>query len=237
MREPKKYRTRGGPPFRIVTTNMKRAALTFRSDGKISPYADALRLVGVEPVFVTPEEPLCCLDGVAGLVLSGGSDVNPRLYGQDRHPRCEEPDDDRDSLERELLNQALEKDIPVFAICRGMQLFNVAHEGGTLVQHIDGHEVRGNDPGRPAHNVFVEAGTALAGIIGAGEHPVNSRHHQAVGHLGSGLIVSARAHDGTIEGIERPGHRFAIAVQWHPENQVRAFPEQCRLFEAFKEAL
>ena len=140
-------------------------------------------------------------------------------------------------MEQRLVAEALERNLPILAICRGMQLFNVAHPGGTLVQHVDGHSVRGPDLSRPAHNLFLESGNALSTIIGAGEHAVNSRHHQAVDRVGEGLVVTGRASDGTIESMERPGHRFAIAVQWHPENQVHAFPEQRRLFEAFKEAM
>lgn len=216
---------------------MKRAAVTYRFDEKIAPYTDALRTVGIEPVVVSPEQPLASLDEVDGLVLTGGTDLNPALYGQPRHPRSEEPDDDRDALEQRLLQEALDRDMPVLAICRGMQLFNVMHEGGSLVQHIEGHEVRGDDPSRPAHTIVPKPGAVLEQILGEGDIPVNSRHHQVVDQVGMGLIVSARAADGTVEALERPDRRFALAVQWHPENQVHAFPEQRRLFEAFRDSM
>ncbi len=216
---------------------MKRAAVTYRDDDKVTPYEDALRLVGLDPVLVSPEQPLSSLASVDGLVLTGGTDLNPKLYGQEPHPRTEDPDNDRDALEQRLLQEALDRDIPVLAICRGMQLFNVVHAGGTLVQHMEGHEVRGNDPSRPAHLIRTRSGAVLEQILGSGDIPVNSRHHQAVMQVGEGLRVSATAPDGTVEALERPDLRFAVAVQWHPENQVFAFAEQRRLFEAFRDSL
>jgi putative glutamine amidotransferase len=216
---------------------MKRAALTYRFNNEVGPYADALRSVGVQPVLVDPAGATPTLDDIEGLLLSGGTDVNPTLYGHARDPRSEDPDDELDALEQSLLQQALARDIPVLAICRGLQLFNVAHAGGTLVQHIEGHSVRGDDLSIPAHTVLVEGGTMLSRIMGAGEHRVNSRHHQAALDIGSGLVVSARAADGVVEAMELPGKKFAVAVQWHPENQVYSFSEQRRLFEAFRDAL
>ncbi len=216
---------------------MRRAVLTYRFDDEVGPYAEALRVVGIEPVLVSPTSERPPIDAVNGLLLSGGGDVNPALYGCERDARTEDPDDELDTLERQLLQQALARNLPVLAICRGLQLLNVAHPGGTLIQHIDGHSVRGDDLSVPAHTIAVESGTLLSNILGDGEHPVNSRHHQAVRDLGEGLIISARAADGVIEGVERPDRKFAVAVQWHPENQVHAFAAQRRLFEAFREAL
>jgi putative glutamine amidotransferase len=121
-----------------------------------------------------------------------------------------------------------------------MQLFNVAC-GGTLIQHLeDGgkHQVRISGPSADVHNVTVLPQTKLADIAGEGEHPANSRHHQAVGHLGEGLVVSAVAgDDGVIEGIERHDHPFAVAVQWHPEDRIACDPKDRRLFEAFAESM
>lgn len=216
---------------------MKRAALTYRFTHEVGPYADALRAVGVEPVLVDPVSSRPSFDDLEGLLLSGGTDVNPAVYGQPRDPRTEDPDDELDELEQRLLEQALARNLPVLAICRGLQVFNVAHAGGTLVQHIEGHSVRRDDLAIPAHTVTVETGTVLSEIMGSGEHPVNSRHHQAALAIGSGLVVSARAGDGVVEAMEHPGKKFAVAVQWHPENQVYSFPEQRRLFEAFRAAL
>lgn len=161
-----------------------------------------------------------------GLVLTGGTDVDPSIYGAEREPATDEPDCERDAMELRLLREALHRDLPVLAICRGMQLFNVAHTAGTLMQDIAGH--------RAPHNVSVAPGTQLAKILGAGTRSVNSRHHQAVGSVGRDLSISARAADGVIEALERAGRRFAIAVQWHPED---IFAQERALFEAFCEAL
>jgi putative glutamine amidotransferase len=205
---------------------MKQAALTYRDAKKVAPYADALRSVGIEPVLVTPEQPIDSLDGM-GLVLTGGTDVDPGLYGAEAQPLTDAPDQERDAMEQKLLREALEKDLPVLAICRGMQLFNVTHRGGTLVQHMEGHRV-------PLHDATIGEGTVLAAIFRIGIRPVNSRHHQVVGRLGEGLIVSARAADGVIEALERRDRKFAVAVQWHPEDLM---PQDGPLFQALGDAL
>lgn len=216
-----------------------RAGLTFRDSHKAEPYAEALRQAGVEPVLIAPGD-ASDLAGCAGLLLSGGTDVNPARYGASPRASDETPDDARDELETGLLAAAFTADLPVLAICRGMQLFNVAR-GGTLLQHLNNcgvHAVRGDDPALPAHQILVEPGTRLAAILGEGLHPVNSRHHQAVDQLGAGLRVTARSvPDGVIEAMELSGRRFALAVQWHPEDQVRRDAAQTKLFEAFAEAL
>ncbi len=206
---------------------MKRAVVAYRDEKRIAPYADALRSVGIDPVLVTPAQPLDSLDGM-GLVLTGGTDVDPALYGAEPEPFTEEPDRERDAMEQRLLRQALELDLPVLAICRGTQLFNVIN-AGTLVQHIEGHKT----PQTP-HEITVEAETRLAMIFGAGKRSVNSRHHQAVGRVGHGLVISARAADGAIEALERSDRKFAVAVQWHPEDLM---PQDRALFQAFGNAL
>jgi putative glutamine amidotransferase len=215
-----------------------RAGVTFGNSARVGPYERALREAGIEAVG-NPAS----LEGLDGLLLTGGSDVNPKLYGSERAVESEPPDDARDELEMRLLQEAVAADLPVLAICRGMQLFNVFH-GGTLIQHlasVDVHRVKALDaePGRhPAvHSIRVTAGTRLAEIIGAGEHEVNSRHHQAVDRLGQGLIASAVAGDGVIEGIEKPGAAFAIGVEWHPEDRIAASAADRKLFEAFALAM
>jgi len=215
---------------------MKRVLLTYSDGRKVAPYIAALKAVGIDPVTVSAEE-IVSLAMFDGLVLSGGPDVDPAIYGQkpDEHTEAIVPD--RDALELALARSALERDVPVLAICRGLQLMNVAHHGGTLTQHIEGHVHRTKDPSDPIHVVVAGADTRLAQILGCNELEGNSRHHQAVANLGSGLIVSARAADGVVEGLERPDRRFAVAVQWHPEDQVQRFPVQLRLFEAFRDAL
>lgn len=216
-----------------------KVALTYRYPHKAEPYAAALRQAGVEPVLISPEG-LRTMAGLQGLLLSGGTDVNPARYGGAPRPGTETPDDERDALETRLLDEALAADLPVLAICRGMQLFNVAH-GGTLIQHLENsavHVVRGNDPSLPAHEIVIEPGTRLAAILGEGVHAVNSRHHQAVERVGAGLRVTATCTaDGVIEGLERSDRRFAQAVQWHPEDQARRDEEQRKLFDAFADAL
>jgi gamma-glutamyl-gamma-aminobutyrate hydrolase PuuD len=179
--------------------------------------------------------------GAAGLLLMGGSDVNPARYGEARVGDTEESDDARDELESALIEEALTRDLPLLAICRGLQIFNVQH-GGTLIQHLPStarHRQITENRGTPVHQVEIVPGTALAGIAGRALHwDVNSRHHQAIDKLGEGLLISARdPEDGTIEAVEQPGKRFVIAVQWHPENMSATDPHQARLFRAFADAL
>ena len=206
---------------------MKHAVVTYRDESRLAPYADALRNAGIEPVLVTPDTPIASLDGL-GLLLTGGTDIDPALYGAEPQPETETPDRERDALEQRLLREALDRNLAVLAICRGMQLFNATHAGGTLLQHITGHRT----PQIP-HQIAIETDTRLAKIFGAGPRPVNSRHHQAVGRVGHGLVISARAADGVIEALERSDRRFAVAVQWHPED----LPQDHALFEAFGEYL
>lgn len=217
----------------------KRVMIVYSDAPEVGPYEAAVRAGGMEPVLVLAR-PGVSLNGYAGLLLTGGGDVNPRCYGEECHPQTDELDDERDAAEHSLLTEALERDIPILAICRGLQIWNV-HHGGTLIQHLEPvarHRVRPADKSEPAHEVRVEPGTLLASIAEAPTLQVNSRHHQAIGRLGAGLKVSARdSEDDTIEAVERPDKRFALAVQWHPENQVSRHPEQLRLFTAFAAAL
>jgi putative glutamine amidotransferase len=219
---------------------MKKALAIYRDLDETGPYQQALRDAGIEPELVLAGS-AASLDDAAGVVLLGGSDINPALYGEPRSPETDEPDDERDRAEYALIAAALERDLPLLAICRGLQILNV-QQGGTLVQHLvpgDRHVRRTPDRSEPAHPVAVEPGTLLAGVTaGHTTLNVNSRHHQAVGKLGHGLIVSGRdPEDGIVEAIERPGRRFVLAVQWHPEDQSRVYAEQARLFSAFADAL
>jgi putative glutamine amidotransferase len=212
----------------------KRVAVTFGNPKSVEPYEAALREVGLEPV----RNPLS-LEGLAGLLLTGGTDVDPALYNEKPHPETQEPDPSRDDLEIRLLNQALESNVPVLAICRGLQLFNVVH-GGTLIQHLDSREHEKN-PELPvsaaAHRAAVEPDTKLAESIGSGEIGVNSRHHQAIGKLGEGLRVAAVSPDNVIEAVERPDKDFAVAVQWHPEDRCMVDARDRKLFESFAAAV
>ena len=216
---------------------MKRIAVTHHPTYDIGPYLEAARECGMDPIAITPEPGLTNLDGFAGLVLTGGTDVSPALYGQLPHAETEDPEPDRDELEQRLLREALAKNLPMLAICRGLQLLNVTLPGGTLHQHIEGHAIRPTDKSEPAHAVTVAPGTKLESILGPGKHEVNSRHHQTVDRVGDGLIISAHSDDGVIEGMELPGKRFVVAVQWHPENQIHRLPAQKNLFQAFADSL
>lgn len=222
---------------------MKRVLAVCGSDWKADhslPYEKALCEAGIEPVLIQPGAEIPA--GISGLMLMGGTDVNPALYGESRFTETEDPDDARDELESALIADFLERDLPLFAICRGIQILNVQH-GGALVQHLDStarhRRKTPENPGLPAHAVEVVPGTRLAAI--AGEPltlEVNSRHHQAIGRLGDGLRVSARdPEDGTIEAVERPDKRFVVGVQWHPENMSPGDERQAKLFRAFAAAL
>ena len=197
-------------------------------------YVQAVERAGGRPLLVPPsadgvEE---TLDAVDGLIFSGGSDVDPELYGHDRHPETKEVHRGRDDAELALLRRALARDLPVLAICRGSQLLNVAL-GGDLVQHLP--DVVGHDGHKEVPTVFsdhavtIEPGTRLHELVGV-HSPVKSHHHQGYGRLGAGLRVSAVAEDGTPEALEAPGRRFTLGVLWHPEAG-----EDARLFEALVE--
>lgn len=216
----------------------KRVLLPYRRPNKLKAYEDAVRAVGVEPVPVLATGSVS-LGDFAGLVLLGGSDVNPRRYGQTAKPETDSPDDERDRIELDLIHEALEKDLPILAICRGLQILNVYH-GGTLIQHLASvgrHDPELEDKAAPAHEVAIETDSMLAGIAGKDRWNVNSRHHQAADQIGGGLYISAReASDETVEGLERRDKRFVVAVQWHPEDQSVKDPEHLKLFERFAEA-
>jgi putative glutamine amidotransferase len=194
-------------------------------------YVRAIERAGGRPLLVPPSTDGIdeTLDAVDGLVFSGGSDIDPELYGHEAHPETKDVARGRDDAELALLRAALDRDMPVLAICRGAQLLNVAR-GGDLVQHLP--EVVGHDGHKevPAvfsdHAVAVEEGTLLHELVG--EHsPVKSHHHQGFGRVGEGLRVSAHAGDGSPEALEAPEQRFALGVLWHPEAG-----EDARLFEA-----
>ena len=215
---------------------MKRILTVAGDPGYAAPYVDALRQVGVETVFGES------LDRVSGLMLMGGTDVSPARYGEPPHPEAEDPDEARDEQESTLIKQALDCDLPILAICRGMQMLNVQH-GGTLVQHletVERHRQQPKDRSLNAHAIDIIPGTELARIAGSELRlAVNSRHHQSIARLGAGLVVAARdPQDQVIEAIERPRKRFVIGVQWHPENQTASKDGIARrIFEAFASAL
>jgi len=169
------------------------------------------------------------LDRLDGLVLSGGADVDPDTYGAEAHPETAGTRPQRDSAELALLTAALERDLPVLAVCRGSQVLNVAL-GGDLEQHLPdrlGHEGHKEISGTfSEHAVEPVPGTTLAPLIGE-RTTVKSHHHQGYGRLGDGLREAARAEDGTVEAIEDPSRRFTVGVLWHPEegDDLRLFEE------------
>ncbi|MBD0338081.1 MAG: gamma-glutamyl-gamma-aminobutyrate hydrolase family protein [Thermoleophilia bacterium] len=184
-------------------------------------YVHAVERAGGRPVVVPPttdsvEETLDLLDGV---IFSGGGDLDPARYGAEAHPETDAPHPERDDAELALLTAALQRDVPVLAVCRGSQVLNVAL-GGDLVQHLPervGHERHRHTPGEFAdHDVRVEPASRLGSILGD-RAPVKSHHHQGYRRIGEGLVEVAWADDGTVEGLEAPGRRFAVSVLWHPE--------------------
>jgi putative glutamine amidotransferase len=197
-------------------------------------YVHAVERAGGRPVLIPPSEDGISetLDVLDGIVFSGGADVDPTTYGAHAHPETDVPQAKRDAGELALLVAALERDLPTLAICRGFQLLNVAR-GGDLVQHLPeevGHDDHKQVPGAfTEHEVEVKEGSRLAGIVRP-RHDVASHHHQGLGKLGDGLVETAWAHDGTLEGVEDPSLRFAVGVQWHPE-----MGEDGALFEALVE--
>ena len=197
-------------------------------------YVQAVERAGGRPLLVPPssdgiDETLGALDG---LLFSGGSDLDPDLYGAEAHPETNGVRLERDRAELVLLEAALARDMPVLAVCRGSQVLNVAR-GGDLVQHLPevvGDEKHKHTPGVFAdHDVDLKEGTRLQRLLGD-RAPVKSHHHQGYGTIGEGLVESAWAEDGTVEALEDPSRRFALGVLWHPEAG-----EDFALFEALVE--
>ena len=193
-------------------------------------------------VLEVSESPRAVIDKIDGVLLTGGGDVDPVFYGQERHPSTYDAEPGRDEFEIDLARRAMEADLPVLAICRGSQILNVA-AGGTLVQDIPSavntdltHSLE-LPKDCVAHDIHIVSDTRLHAALGGAVDAscacrVNSRHHQSVGTLGRSLVASAAAPDGVIEGIEAPEARFCVGVQWHPENFWRT-GEFRPLFDAF----
>ncbi len=204
-------------------------------------YMDALERSGGAPVMLPLTSDAGVLERVVsacdGLLITGGQDVNPALYGRDRG-LCGELCDGRDGMETPLFELALKRDIPVLGICRGMQFINVAL-GGTLYRDIPTEHPtplchRQSAPyDRPSHEVAIEAGSPLDALFGVRKLGVNSCHHQAVERLSDRLRAAARADDGLIEAFYMPSARFVLGVQWHPELSFAADECSRRIFAEF----
>jgi putative glutamine amidotransferase len=205
-------------------------------------YTEALRKAGAIPVVIPPqpENASAIVEHLDGLLLAGGYDCDPSIYGEERHPTCETMDERRQSNDLALARAARERSVPTLGICLGLQVMNVA-AGGSLIQDINSHletEIAHvSDPeDRARHDVRIEPDTKLATILGAGfELNVNSSHHQAVNRVARGFRVTAKAPDGIVEGLEDPSHPFYLGVQWHPEDMAEE-QSAAALFGALVEA-
>jgi putative glutamine amidotransferase len=220
---------------------MRRPRITYIRCSRDEDYVKSLETVGASVHAVAPEGDIeSGLFGADGVVLAGGPDVDPALYGEMLHPACSLATDTRDAYEIAMARRCLRDGVPLLAICRGMQVLNVA-AGGSLIQDLPSqvpvalpHAVDDTFT-TVAHGLEVIEGTQLARALASGmSTQVNSRHHQAVKVLGRGLATAAYAPDGIVEAIEAPALPFCVGVQWHPENFWRSgeFLPLFRLFAA-----
>jgi putative glutamine amidotransferase len=200
-------------------------------------YPDAVRRAGGIPVIVDDApDPGALLQRVDALVLTGGPDLDPTNFGEDRHPAVYGVDPNADAFEIGLARLSVEREVPTLAICRGIQILNVAL-GGSLHQHIPDdpgvapHGRPGEPNGQLEHRVTLDDGSLLAQVMGETQVVASCHHHQAIAKLGDGLRVTARARDGIVEGLEHDS-AWLLAVQWHPEDTAAEDPAQQRLFDA-----
>ena len=210
-------------------------------------YIQAVKLGGGAPVIIPPhlEETQLhtVFEHIDGLLLSGGGDVSPALFGEKDSGLLWSVDEWRDRAEIALAQWALTEELPLLAICRGAQVLNIS-AGGTLIQDISTQvpnalthsTVAGRPKSSVAHTIEVEAGTRLATLVGDGQLGVNSAHHQAVKDVGKGLVITARAPDGIVEGLELPTHPFCVGVQWHPEAMIESHPVMRQLLAGLVQA-
>ena len=221
------------------------------------PYATAVSLAGGMPKVLStfdmpPHEELpadleviegldpydeSSLEGACGLVIPGGGDIDPELYGRPRHPRTHNVSQRRDRFELTLLGEALKRDMPVLAICHGMQLLNV-HQGGTLNQHLldDASKLdhyRDRPIAEPAHGVSFTDGSLLSEIFGAVRADVNTHHHQGLDDVAPSLEQIGWAEDGVLEAVVSREHSWVVGVQWHPEAMAPVDEKELAIFRSF----
>jgi putative glutamine amidotransferase len=206
-----------------ITTSPKKGSQYYQT------YIRAVEAAGAEAVELPPGTR--ALPGVDGLLLPGGWDVDPALYGEQPDAKVGDIDHELDETELDMFRQARQREIPVLGICRGQQVINVAM-GGSLVQHLEDHDVRALGRSHLAHSIKVEAESELGRAVGGGGIRVNSLHHQAVRTLAPGLRPTARGEDGTVEGLESDDG-LIVAVQCHPEELTADAPWARTLFERF----
>ncbi len=226
-------------PFIGITSHLEPARWgDWVREAVVSPvtYTRAVERSGGIPVVLPPipvESAARLVAGLDGVLISGGADVDPRLYGAHRHEQTGEPDHRRDRFELAVVRAAIDAGIPFLAISRGLHVLNVAM-GGTLIQHLPdavGHDRHAPDPVKMLpHDIQLSATSQLGRLLGA-EARVRTLHHQAILRLGSGLVAVAWADDQIVEAVELQGHPFGIGVQWHPEEG-----QDLRIFEAFTAA-
>lgn len=202
-------------------------------------YIQAVDRAGGTPVILPPGLSDAALtdwlERIDGLVMTGGGDLDPAHYGEERHPSCDPPNPERDAFDMALAKWALETGKPLLAVCRGMQILAVVG-GGSLHQHIgEEHRVRERRY-EVVHTATVEPNSLLARLTGVEELGVNSIHHQAVKAVSDRFRVVARAADGTVEAFEAPGMAFCLGVQWHPEALAPQMAEHAAIFRALIEA-
>lgn len=206
-------------------------------------FLDAVRRAGALPILLPlyGDDPSLWDEMIAhidGLILSGGGDIDPTLFGEEMLPQSNPPSPLRDQEEFYLCRRALEKDMPILGVCRGVQVLNCVL-GGNIYQDIPTqcqgalNHRRHEMPEEKVHEAAVMAGTMLRRITGMEVLGVNSLHHQALKALAPGLVINALSLDGLIEGVEMPGKKFVLGTQWHPEILSGACPEAQALFDAF----
>ena len=207
-----------------------------------SCYVNAVIAAGGVPIILPPQDDNvdALLEVVDGVLFSGGADLDPTIYGDTEvHPKTYDVHPLRDRFELELITKTIERDIPTFCICRGIQVLNVAC-GGTLYQDVPDQydaalphrqQETGHQNHQASHAVSAESGSLLAFSYELNSIPVNSYHHQAVKNVAPGLTVSARSEDGLVEAVEMPGKSFVLGVQWHPEMMFEVHPEHLAPFK------